>query len=425
MHVLRLVPIAAAAFAVPAVAQNAPAQAGETVEQLRGELQEARGEIAQQKQRLDSQEARIQALEARLSMAAAPPPAGAAPVQVAQGNAAPPAGVERVGQAPQPRIEPPQVPVLGDQGAVITRAGQFTLEPSLEYLRSDRNTVLFRGVSIAESLLIGVFDINEAHQDLITAAATVRYGVTSRLEINAKLPYVYRSDSEVLAPVATAPGSNTQQIGVMDKGHHIGDVEFGARYQITPARADRPFLVGTLQGVAPTGTSPFAVPRDFDGRALQAATGSGFWGVTPGLTAILPTDPGVLFGSLSYTHNFARDENTQIAPIVISRVDPGDAIGASLGIGLALNQRTSLNFGYSHSWIFGTKTTVRLLAPTPNDPNTPFVQRSRDLQLGRLLFGISYRVSDRTTVNWALELGATSDAPDIRTTLRIPIVVGP
>jgi hypothetical protein len=421
--------------AAPAFAWAAPAAAqSENADQLRADLQAAKTEIAEQRLRLDGQEARIRALETRLTAMVASsstsPNQGVssgatttAPVQIAQSPSSPSAGVEQVGQAPEPRIEVPQVPVLGDAGAVITRAGQFTLEPSLEYVRADRNTALFRGVSIAESVLIGIFDINESHQDLLTAAATLRYGVTSRLELSVKVPYVYRADTEVLAPIAATPGDSSQQVDTSAKGHRLGDIEFDARYQITPARVDRPFLIGTMQVVAPTGSSAFGVPRDTNGRALVAATGGGFWNVTPGVTAILPTDPGVLFGSLSYTHNFGRNENADIPPVLISRVVPGDAIGASFGIGLALNQRTSLNFGYAHSWVFGTNTTIRLLDPAPNDPNTPFVQRTRDLQIGRFLFGISYRVSDRTTINWSLEVGATQDAPDVRTTIRIPIVI--
>ena len=47
--------------------------------------------------------------------------------------------------------------------------------------------------------------------------------------------------------------------------------------------------------------------------------------------------------------------------------------------------------------------------------------RTRDLQLGRLLFGMSYRTSPRTTINWNIEIGAAQDATDVRTTLRIPL----
>ena len=47
----------------------------------------------------------------------------------------------------------------------------------------------------------------------------------------------------------------------------------------------------------------------------------------------------------------------------------------------------------------------------------------RDLQIGRFLFGMSYRVSDRASVNWSVEVGATNDATDLRTVLRIPTVL--
>ena len=48
---------------------------------------------------------------------------------------------------------------------------------------------------------------------------------------------------------------------------------------------------------------------------------------------------------------------------------------------------------------------------------------SRDLQIGRLLFGVTYRVTDRSSVNWSVELGATDDATDLRTVLRVPTVL--
>ena len=48
---------------------------------------------------------------------------------------------------------------------------------------------------------------------------------------------------------------------------------------------------------------------------------------------------------------------------------------------------------------------------------------SRDLQIGRFLFGVTYRVSDRASLNWSVEVGATEDATDLRTVLRIPFVL--
>ena len=404
--------LAGAAMLLPA----APAFAQSEVETLRAELAEARTQMGEQRRQIDAQELRLRALEARLTAVAAVQQTG-----VPASSETRQAAVEQVGEAPE--IEMPQVAVLGDQGNVITRAGQLTGEAQLEYGRADRNRAIFRGIEVIESVLIGVFDINESRQDVLTAAAGLRYGLTSRLELGARLPFVYRSDKSVLAPIAgSTPDDPAATRDSSATGHGIGDAEFTARYQLTAARRGRPFLIGNLQVVAPTGSDPFAVRRDSNGLALEAATGAGFWGVSPSVTAILPTDPAVLFGSLGFTHNFGKNVDTRIGDVIIDRVEPGNALSASMGIGISLNQRTSFNLGYAHSWVMGTKTRTRFAEPGPNDPD--FIEStSRDLQLGRFLFGVTYRLTDKVNVNWAVELGATDDATDVRTVLRIPIVL--
>ncbi len=405
--------LAGAALLCPAVAASAqPA----SVEALSAELAEARAEIERQRRQIDAQEARLQAIEGRFAAATA---AGVAPA--ATGSAiASAAGVETVGEAPAAELAMPEVAVLGEQGSIITRSGQLTAELGLEYARADRNRAIFRGIEVVESVLIGVFDINESRQDILTAAAGLRYGLTDRLEVGVRAPFVRRSDKSVLAPVAGSTGDDpaaTRDSSVSGSG--IGDVELSARYQLASARNGLPFLIANLQVVAPTGSNPFEVRRDNAGLPLEAATGAGFWGVSPSLTAILPSDPAVLFGTLGYTRNFARNVSTTIGDVQIDRVDPGDALSASAGIGISLNQRTSFNLGYAHSWVFGTKTRTRLV----DGDAAPVTATSRDLQLGRLLFGVTYRVSDRINFNWAVEVGATEDATDLRTVIRLPVIL--
>ena len=55
------------------------------------------------------------------------------------------------------------------------------------------------------------------------------------------------------------------------------------------------------------------------GVATSLATGSGFWAVEGGLTMLYPSDPAVIFGSLSYLHNVSRDIDNDTPP------EPGDA----------------------------------------------------------------------------------------------------
>lgn len=401
---------------------------------LRQQITAERTALEQQQRVLDAQRARLQALEQRLAGRRD----GAGDVRTAASQAtgvsqstgvplpsSPPAvsasatTVQTVGEAPTDQRQV-QVAVLAEQGGIITNAGRLTLEADLEYARADRNRVLFRGVAIPEAVLIGAFDINESRQDVVTTAAVARFGLTNRLEINGRLPFVYRADNSALAPVVNNGGTTNVGIDRTVANGNLGDVDFGLRYQLTGSRGGWPYLIVGAQVVAPTGTDPFAVPRDGLGDPLRAATGAGFWGVTPTLTAILPTDPAVLFGTFGYTFNFERRIGRQIGSAIVERVSPGGQPTASLGLAIALNPRVSLSLGYAHTVALGTTTRLRTINPQSQAISDPMSVRTRNLQLGRLLFGVSYRTSASTTINWNMELGATDDATDLRTTLRIP-----
>lgn len=406
------------------------------MEAMSAELEAARAEIKAQRRVLEAQEARLQALEAQIGAVQAASRSSATPgqqgqqgTQIAAATPSPaPAGssgiqapVERVGEAPV-EIEMPTVAVLGDQGSIVTRAGQLTAEASFEYARADRNRFLFRGIGAAEVLLIGQFEISESRQDVLTATAGLRYGLTDRFEVGVRVPYVYRADSTILTGVRGS-GVEGQTADSSPKGSGIGDLEISTRYQLLSARGGRPFLIANLQGVVPTGRSAFELPRTDVGAATEVATGSGFFSVSPSLTAILPSDPAVLFGTLGYTYSFAENVDARIGNTAVERVDPGQALAASFGIGVSLNQRTSFNLGYAHSWIFGTKTRSRIFDPQRNQFGDPITSTSRDLQLGRLLVGVTYRLNNRANLNWSIEVGATEDANDVRTVLRIPFVL--
>jgi hypothetical protein len=130
--------------------------------------------------------------------------------------------------------------------------------------------------------------------------------------------------------------------------------------------------------------------------------GSGFYAIQPAITWIFPSDPAVLFGSVNYQWNVKRD----IAGI--GTIDPGDALGINFGMGIGLNERLSFSLGYDHS-ILGS--------------NTKDGQRlgdSKTTQVGTLLFGATYRLSDRTNLNLSLGIGATSASPDVQFAVKLP-----
>lgn len=430
--------LACCLISIAATAEAEPLPTLAEVQALKAEIEAQAATLGQQRIRLQAMEDAIlgQQRGTGTQAALAPPsPIGqspAIPQPVPQGSVAQNGSdvPQPVGQAPSPREGQVEVAVLSEQGGIITRAGRLTIEPALEYARSDRNTVIFRGIQVPQSVLVGVFDINENRSDIVTASLAARYGITSRFEANVRVPFIYRSDISVLAPVTTGSGGNnsTSLPDAPAKGRNIGDIEFGARYQLTDGHRGFPFLIAGVQVVVPTGTNPFTLPRNpGTGVALASATGAGFYGVTPTITALLPTDPAVLFGTLGYTHNFARSfDGVQLATdVLVDRVRPGDAIQASAGIGISLNPRVALSLGYAQSLAFGTRTIGRAINRNNGVPSfTPFDSTTRDLQIGRLLFGVSYRTSESTTINWNVEVGATRDAADVRTTLRVPFSFG-
>jgi len=240
----------------------------------------------------------------------------------------------------------------------------------------------------------------------------VRYGLSPRLELQASIPYVYRNDR--VTTVATQNNSISREKELL--GYGLGDVELAARYQINSGSGGAPVFVGNLRVKPPTGEGPYDVNYDDGGIATELAVGSGFWGVEAGVTAIFPTDPAVIFGSLSYLYNIPDNVDKSFArdAIYVGKVDPGDSIQASIGFGLALNPRFSFSLGYSHAYYFPSHSWIGSTARS--------VQRqpTQSIQVGTLNLGLSYRVNDRITLNNNFQFGMTSDAPDMRVVLRVP-----
>jgi hypothetical protein len=412
---------------IGAVRAQAPPESPPSIQRQIATEREA---IMLQQRTLDAQLVRLQALEAKLlgslrGTGAPPTTVAGGPGDIPLPPSPPPVGgaegaVPTVGEAPSDQRQV-QVAVLADQGGIITRAGRLTLEADLEFARADRNRVVFRGVAIPEAVLIGAFDINESRQNVLTAAAVARLGLSSRLEINARIPYVRRSDNSALAPIVNNGNGGAVGTDRSVTNGNLGDVDFGIRYQFTDGRNGSPYLIAGVQAIAPSGTDPFTVPRDTLGNPLKAATGAGFWGISPSLTAILPTDPAVLFATIGYTYNIGRNINRRIGSALLNRVSPGGTPSASLGIAISLNPRTSLSLGYAHTLALGTKTVLQAIDAQDGALSDRMRVKTRDLQLGRLLFGVSYRTGPSTTINWNVEIGATDDATDLRTTLRIPL----
>jgi hypothetical protein len=230
-----------------------------------------------------------------------------------------------------------------------------------------------------------------------------RYGLTNRFEVEVRVPYLYREDSVTQRPIATPSTADTMSIF---NGSGLGDIETTGRYQINEGGPDKPYLVAFTRFKSTTGKGPFSVSRDpLTQLQTELPTGSGFYIVQPGLTFLFPSDPVVLFGSMSFIYNKPRDVGGEIG-----RVDPGSGGNANMGLSLSLNEKLSLMLGYDHTVFARPSAASNVLLTT-----TPHVTH-----IGVLLIGGSYRWSDRSFINFVVGVGATREAPDLQVTLRIP-----
>lgn len=347
-------------------------------------------------------------------------PSAAAPVVVAQAQA--PAVQRPVGQdAPQESREAREARLreaatIFEQPGVLTPPGKWVLEPSLQYTYSSSNRIALVGYTVIPAILIGLIDVREVKRNTFTGALTVRRGITNRFELEARIPWVYRTDSAVSREILEGTAVDT----VFDAdGSGLGDIELAGRYQLNDGGGDSPYYIASLRFKTRTGKDPFEVETNYTlpggrGTGLQTElpTGSGFYSLTPGLTVLVPSDPAVFFGGISYQYSFKRNNvkaNTDGEDIEIGDVQPGGVFGFNFGMGLAINERSSFSIGYDHQSVGKLKQNGRT-APT-----------SVRVELGTLLLGYSYRLNSGNNLNLSLGVGVTRDTPDLQLTLRMPI----
>jgi hypothetical protein len=311
-----------------------------------------------------------------------------------------------VGQAPSKSataIEASAIPELGDTvSGVLTRKGTLVLEPSFGYSYTDNNRVFLDAFSFIPALVVGVIDLREIKRHSFIGSVSARYGITHRWEVDLKIPYIARNDSQRSRPVSI--GVSEDEI-FNASGDGIGDIELSTRYQLNTPTDGGPIYVANLVATIPTGSSPFEVEfmQSTPGAVFptELPTGSGYVSIQPSLTAIYATDPGVFFGNLSYAYNMDTDEE-------VGNVDPGDSAGVSFGLGVSFNERTSMSLSYSHKHVLKSKI---------DDMKIDGSQ----LDIGQLIIGYSFRYSMQTNVSLSLAIGVTNDAQDTRLNFRLPV----
>jgi hypothetical protein len=413
----------------PAIRQRL-AEQGARIDAMRGQIEALERQLAQQ-------EANYKALRHAVGMdvlehqrggsiatggagaTALPMPAEAVEVQATQQGMGTPAGP--VGQAPAESSRPPEVAPIFQQPGVLTPRGKIVVEPTYQFGYSTADRVALVGYTVIPAILIGLIDVRQVRSTTQTAILTGRYGITNRMELEVRVPYVDTHTDTVSREVLT--GSSVDNVfGSSGKG--LGDIEATLRYQLNDGGADKPYYIGWFRFKSRTGKDPFEVTTDCvtrcvqnltgTGLPIQQPTGSGFYSLQPGLTWLLPSDPVVFFGNFSYLYNVERHNVYEHILLggrqFIGNVKMGNEADVSVGMGMALNDKASLSIGYDQTYI------------GPTSESGQKLPGSTKVWLGSLLIGGSYRFNDKRTLNVTLGVGVTRDTPDATVIVRVPMM---
>jgi hypothetical protein len=302
---------------------------------------------------------------------------------------------------------------IADRGA-ISVGPQFRLvvEPSFEYDHISSQNVALSGFTIFEAILIGTIVVEKLKRNIYLPAMTMRLGYKGA-EASLKIPYLFRQDTAVF-PQPGAAAAGIVQRGFDDNG--LGDLQPYLYYHLIREGKWRPWVPDTIIRMGmnfPTGKDPFNLKREsIPGLGLvptEFPTGTGMYGLTGGVTFVKSADPAILFLSVAYFYNFARDVGLAgNPPIDYGTIKLGNSFEYNIGFILALQEKFSVNFALNH----------RIVGKTTRDGiNLP------DTSINAVAFniGATYVISPRYSVDFLVGLGLTPDAPDVSLLVRLPM----
>ena len=306
--------------------------------------------------------------------------------------------------------------VLSDTGGVLTPKNQLVIDPSIEYDYWTQNQLNLNGFTIIPGITFGNIFISHVDQRYVMPALSLRYGITDRLEVNLKVPFVLGWGNTT----AQQAGASALPLTAGSNAASIGDIQFGASYQFNSGDNGWPIFVGNLEFKTATGQNPYEVPiynalntnnQLLFGIPKKLPTGTGFYALEPSLTVFYPTAPGVLFANFQYIKSFSHTfviPNVGGGPGTPVNLSPGSAAAATFGLGFALNDKASMTLSYQEEHVFPAR------AGGSQIPGSSY-------DFGTFNFGLGYTVSPRTSINLGVGIGAGPYAPVARVLIEVPV----
>ncbi|HOY10144.1 MAG TPA: transporter [Candidatus Omnitrophota bacterium] len=274
---------------------------------------------------------------------------------------------------------------LVQKGSILLPKGKLQFEPSLTYAHFSSNRININGFSILPILVIGDINTEKVKRDVFIHTWAFKYGLLHNLQTEVRVPGRFEYDR-----VTNTDSTTYDQT---DSKGGLGDIQVSISRQIGWEHGIMPDLVASLSVKSNTGDEPYNT---------DIAMGTGHWAVSGALVGAKASDPAVVFGSINYTYNIPRGDIENFG-----EVDPGDSIGYSLGTAIALSYQTAINFSFDHT------VTGKMNRDGRDVPGS--FQNAANFKTG-----FNWALSERASMDFAVSLGLTSDAPDMTFEVRFP-----
>ncbi len=242
-------------------------------------------------------------------------------------------------------------------------------------------------------VLTEAINVEQRSNHSLINSISMEYAMWDNFTTNLIFPFVYKYD----------------KIGTDDEKDvsDIGDVSLGFQYQPFKTDSVWPATIFTSSYKFDWGRSPYEIiPEE------ELATGSGYATANVGLSFSKTVDPIIAFGNLSYAYNFTKDglDQKRRNGLSLEKVEPGDRLGFTVGMGFALSYNVSLNFSFQYSHQLNTK------YYWSNDTDTDSGARTSSV----FSIGSGWRLSPKQSISFKLGIGLTDEDPDFTFSFRIP-----
>ncbi len=297
----------------------------------------------------------------------------------------------------------------------------ITLQSSMSYAYSDQNTINLNGFLALGAIFLGNINVSKVKSSIYTFTESAYLPLGRRLQLVLNVPMVYRQSTYEIGGAGYASNQYSEAT-VTSGGPRLGDISFGAYYQLVQESKTWPTLTASLLLTAPTGINPYGIKLyqpDPNNTNLEVPTklptGNGVWTITPGISFVSTSDPAIFFGSANYYYNLQRsfsDISTTADVVQPGQVRLGNAFQFSLGVAYALNDRLSVSTSFADR--LQQQTSVRSLGSAW----TPVVGSGANVGVANL--GLTYAFTPTSSLIMNLGIGLTSSAPNFQLTATIP-----